>query len=279
MASNTNRNFLRRAIALATGQSVGSPDDDKDERIGFLIYSVAHIHAELKEKAPGSYVYFFGVCGSEDIIPITRDIDTRRLHLNTKSPHGSTRAADSSLAHVRAAAQTLVSKFRAGFDWFGSGIGNPGSETCVIVWEKDALTHLADLLGVAPRKVPRTVAQLLKRAKVTENRLDYLEVSDITTVKSYLVATHYRLPGAGCEFCGKAGEGEVKLLRCKACRAVMYCGKECQRAHWRAGHKEGCGEIIAAEKAGIFNATASTTASGAGGSGWFMPNIVYNIDG
>ncbi|KXZ43420.1 hypothetical protein GPECTOR_91g574 [Gonium pectorale] len=34
-------------------------------------------------------------------------------------------------------------------------------------------------------------------------------------------------------------ETDLKLLACRLCRAVGYCGQECQRAHWRApgGHK------------------------------------------
>ena len=31
-----------------------------------------------------------------------------------------------------------------------------------------------------------------------------------------------------------------KLLKCSRCKRVRYCGRECQRAHWRAGHKAEC---------------------------------------
>ena len=39
-----------------------------------------------------------------------------------------------------------------------------------------------------------------------------------------------------CASCGKDGA----LQRCAACREVLYCGKECQRAGWLAGHKLEC---------------------------------------
>jgi len=40
---------------------------------------------------------------------------------------------------------------------------------------------------------------------------------------------------AVCASCGNPND----LSRCSGCRMVFYCGRECQRAHWRAGgHKE-----------------------------------------
>ncbi len=35
-------------------------------------------------------------------------------------------------------------------------------------------------------------------------------------------------------------EGELKFRRCGGCGAVRYCGADCQRTHWRAGHREEC---------------------------------------
>ncbi len=39
-----------------------------------------------------------------------------------------------------------------------------------------------------------------------------------------------------CALCGSATE---KLLSCKKCRKVKYCGKECQTKHWKE-HKTVC---------------------------------------
>lgn len=39
-----------------------------------------------------------------------------------------------------------------------------------------------------------------------------------------------------CYVCGK----QDHLLRCTACAKRKYCSRDCQRAHWRAGHKEEC---------------------------------------
>ncbi len=35
-------------------------------------------------------------------------------------------------------------------------------------------------------------------------------------------------------------EGALPLKQCGGCRAVRYCGADCQRAHWREGHKAEC---------------------------------------
>ena len=44
-----------------------------------------------------------------------------------------------------------------------------------------------------------------------------------------------------CHNCGKQpGKGCCVLSVCVRCRSVWYCGKDCQRAHWRAGHKRDC---------------------------------------
>ena len=47
-----------------------------------------------------------------------------------------------------------------------------------------------------------------------------------------------------CSNCGTAaaeGSSGVTLKPCSRCKAVVYCGKECQMQHWKAGgHKAGC---------------------------------------
>ncbi|KAJ7232176.1 hypothetical protein B0H12DRAFT_1029116 [Mycena haematopus] len=44
-----------------------------------------------------------------------------------------------------------------------------------------------------------------------------------------------------CKGCGKEEEpNKTKLLRCSRCLASSYCGKECQTAAWKGGHKREC---------------------------------------
>ena len=51
-------------------------------------------------------------------------------------------------------------------------------------------------------------------------------------------------PQDRCTQCGALAADlareDRKLLKCSRCKRVRYCGRECQRAHWRAGHKAEC---------------------------------------
>jgi len=40
-----------------------------------------------------------------------------------------------------------------------------------------------------------------------------------------------------CVWCRATG---VKLFRCANCCLVAYCGKDCQKIHWKRGHKKNC---------------------------------------
>ena len=50
------------------------------------------------------------------------------------------------------------------------------------------------------------------------------------------------------EYCNNCGmpsellaiETGKKLLRCVRCKQALYCGKECQVAHWKRAHKKEC---------------------------------------
>ncbi len=59
-----------------------------------------------------------------------------------------------------------------------------------------------------------------------------------------------RLRVCGNPHCGnfaEESEGWLPLKQCGGCRAVRYCCADCQRAHWRAGHKAECKLIAAAD--------------------------------
>ncbi len=83
---------------------------------------------------------------------------------------------------------------------------------------------------------------------------------------------------AGCGGCGRVGSQGEPLKRCSGCHAVSYCNSECQRKHWRAGHKAACkgkgkdkdkGKDKGKGKAACRGKANSNAAgpSGAGGSG------------
>ena len=41
--------------------------------------------------------------------------------------------------------------------------------------------------------------------------------------------------------CGRMGEN---YQTCQGCHFVRYCGKQCQRRHWKAGHRSSCSTIM-----------------------------------
>ena len=57
---------------------------------------------------------------------------------------------------------------------------------------------------------------------------------EITWKESAVTETHC------CGFCGQMANEEVTLMKCSACKAVVYCGYRCQRKDWKAGHKQKC---------------------------------------
>ena len=50
----------------------------------------------------------------------------------------------------------------------------------------------------------------------------------------------------GCTNFTEACEADLRLERCGACLRVAYCGRKCQAAHWKAGHKGECSSRPAA---------------------------------
>ncbi len=57
-----------------------------------------------------------------------------------------------------------------------------------------------------------------------------------------------RLRVCGNPRCGnfaEESEGALPFKQCGGCRAVRYCGPDCQRAHWREGHRAEC-KLLAA---------------------------------
>jgi len=42
---------------------------------------------------------------------------------------------------------------------------------------------------------------------------------------------------------------ELELLRCSKCKTARYCSKDCQRQHWRDGHREECKPYVSPDQA------------------------------
>ena len=61
---------------------------------------------------------------------------------------------------------------------------------------------------------------------------------DCDLVRDGESVTVWRLPA--CASCDAPLRDAADRKRCAACKRALYCGKACQRAHWKAGHKEEC---------------------------------------
>lgn len=54
-----------------------------------------------------------------------------------------------------------------------------------------------------------------------------------------------------CSYCNKPEPTNTKFNKCKGCRSVSYCNRECQIKHWKtrpSGHKKQCKKLAAAFK-------------------------------
>jgi tetratricopeptide (TPR) repeat protein len=52
-----------------------------------------------------------------------------------------------------------------------------------------------------------------------------------------------------CDFCcmPKTASGKSVLRKCGGCKVAHYCGKRCQKAHWKNVHKKTCKQLVAAK--------------------------------
>merc|ERR1712167_82592 len=61
----------------------------------------------------------------------------------------------------------------------------------------------------------------------------------LSATPGYLARLENSRTQVKCQYCG---ESNGKLMRCARCRSVLYCGAQCQRAHWEA-HKKHCRKV------------------------------------
>ena len=76
-----------------------------------------------------------------------------------------------------------------------------------------------------------------------ENAIDNLKKLDKMEGNPSTTASTTTAPPSPicCSSCNKPQPSGHTFLKCKGCRTVQYCNKECQRAHWSpGGHKQEC---------------------------------------
>ncbi len=61
---------------------------------------------------------------------------------------------------------------------------------------------------------------------------------------TFLRSTCEHLESSKVDHCVKEEcDGDAELM-CSRCKSVRYCGKECQRWHWKNGHKLRCHQTL-----------------------------------
>ena len=260
MSSDVDK-LLRLAVAISTGRSgkVNNLETFPENRVGFLVHSLARLNGVLKERS-AEYAFFFCVCGTKHIRRVTEPIALRDIPPTPEIDTGVNK---------------LLAALDEGYAWNGFGFGDSGSETSLLVWKKDSLTQCAEALGVSESRVPQVVARLYWKAKTTTTPCDYLYSTDEMSVYGAMAQTHYRKADAVCENCESPREdAKSKLLRCGGCHAVAYCSKECQKIHWNDSHRSACKDIRKRESSGLFVSTKSTGISSASK---LVPNVFYTL--
>jgi len=60
-------------------------------------------------------------------------------------------------------------------------------------------------------------------------------------MRNYLVASQRQATSLReCSHCKRVEETLGSFKKCSRCKKVQYCGKECQLAAWKSGHKKEC---------------------------------------
>ena len=78
--------------------------------------------------------------------------------------------------------------------------------------------------------------------KMIKTSLDKIEGRITTTSSTVNSNTTF------CSYCNKPEPTNTKFNKCKGCRSVAYCNRECQIKHWKArpnGHKKQCKKLAA----------------------------------
>ena len=76
---------------------------------------------------------------------------------------------------------------------------------------------------------------------------NFSPTQEMATSGETITTTTTTTTEAAMKSCFRCGLQKSKLRRCSKCKGVWYCGPECQKKDWVAGHKNDCGKKTALE--------------------------------
>jgi len=87
----------------------------------------------------------------------------------------------------------------------------------------------------------------LKRSQLPDDIIAHLDwgYRDVAQIIVASIKPDAALSHRECHFCHIVTDN---AKTCSACKAVVYCSKECQIKHWRAGHKTECKKVTKVHK-------------------------------
>jgi len=130
----------------------------------------------------------------------------------------------------------------------GTGHDPMLDERCVATCEGKPFA-LLDVTSIEPRRFDQlddALATSEARAGVPELeealRMEYQDVTSETLLEVVL----FKIAQAAVRNCSGCGAVGAKL-KCSRCGLAFYCGRECQKTHWKRAHKKECGKAQLSE--------------------------------
>ena len=101
---------------------------------------------------------------------------------------------------------------------------------------ENAIKFLANVL-IEETKTEKESKYLFEAICRTKNALKIIKKSDEDFTKFTEFIERSK------KVCGECGETGSNLLTCGRCKVIFYCNVNCQKKHWKGGHKEECKEL------------------------------------
>jgi hypothetical protein len=224
-----------------------SDDTDANVVAGYWIFVTAHT---VKDYV-GALAYFRKLGDGHPTFPALRSMIHHRLNQKREAIAEDTLALR--LGDAIQSPQTNHLHFTRGLlrSQTGDKIGAVADlEKCISLCQGDedflseAYFHLAQWAFCPSRSLCEVRKWYDLGIKAERARSPVFAHNPMLSQKTQLAA----LLGKGsCYSCAMFGCRGYASLKCSRCLSVRYCGLDCQRAHWNAGHKAVCVKVSAAK--------------------------------